>query len=96
MIIWGYRMWWQRRPTRADRRALAVPRPLAAPGSATHLGHRRRRTRGLALAWALPLFGIPLVAFLAIDLAVGGALQHRRTAGSTSGRDGSAGDPSSV
>jgi uncharacterized iron-regulated membrane protein len=21
IIIWGYRMWWQRRPTRADRRA---------------------------------------------------------------------------
>jgi plastocyanin domain-containing protein len=31
VIVWGYRMWWQRRPTRADRRALAgtPPRPAA-------------------------------------------------------------------
>ncbi|WP_433089041.1 hypothetical protein ACQP1P_22270 [Dactylosporangium sp. CA-052675] len=27
VITWGYRTWWQRRPTRADRRAPAGPPP---------------------------------------------------------------------
>ena len=36
VIVWGYRMWWQRRPTRADRRAIAgtAARPRWRPRSA--------------------------------------------------------------
>ncbi|MFF2365264.1 PepSY-associated TM helix domain-containing protein [Streptomyces sp. NPDC058122] len=80
MILWGYRMWWQRRPTRADRGAR-----LGAPPA-------RGAWRGLpygvlvpgvvvviALGWALPLFGIPLAVFLATDLIVG-AVNRRRPA----------------
>lgn len=34
MTVWGYRMWWQRRPTRADRRALlGTPPARGAPGA---------------------------------------------------------------
>jgi uncharacterized iron-regulated membrane protein len=72
VIVWGYRMWWQRRPTRAERRA-----PVGAP-PARH-AWQQLPTWGIvvgvpvvfALGWALPLFGIPLVAFLLIDLVVG-------------------------
>ncbi|MFG2308669.1 PepSY-associated TM helix domain-containing protein [Streptomyces sp. NPDC048566] len=80
VIVWGYRMWWLRRPTRADRRA-----PFGAPPA-------RGAWRGVppwalllggaavaALGWALPLFGVPLAAFLAVDLLAGAV--RRRTAG---------------
>ena len=81
VIVWGYRMWWQRRPTRADRRALAGAPPA------------RGGVRGLplwalligvpviaALGWALPLFGVTLLAFLVIDVAVRALSRRRRPA----------------
>jgi uncharacterized iron-regulated membrane protein len=79
VIVWGYRMWWQRRPTRADRRAL-VGAPPVSRGAWQNLP-----TWGIvvgvpvvfAVAWVLPLFGVPLIAFLAVDLAVG-ATRGRR------------------
>jgi uncharacterized iron-regulated membrane protein len=79
MIVWGYRMWWQRRPTRADRR-----RPLGDPPPR---GTWRHLPPGLlvggilvviALCWAIPLLGWSLVAFLAVDAVAG--LVHRRRA----------------
>ena len=73
VIVWGYRMWWQRRPTRADRRALAGP-PPAPRGAWQQLpawGIVVGVPAVLALGWVLPLFGIPLAAFLAVDVIVG-------------------------
>ncbi|RKS76715.1 putative iron-regulated membrane protein [Actinomadura pelletieri DSM 43383] len=80
VIFWGYRTWWRRRPVRADRRA-SVGRPPAR-------GAWRRLPRPLLLlgvpavllvGWAVPMLGITLVAFLAIDGLLG-ALRRRRTA----------------
>ncbi|MFI7078407.1 PepSY-associated TM helix domain-containing protein [Micromonospora sp. NPDC049903] len=82
VIVWGYRMWWQRRPTRTDRRAFAGAPPA------------RGGLRGLplwvllvgvpvtvALGWALPWFGIPLLGFLVVDTILGLAARRRgRTA----------------
>ncbi|MFE3634757.1 PepSY domain-containing protein [Streptomyces cellostaticus] len=84
VTVWGYRMWWQRRPTRSDRRAvLGAPPARGAwrtlPSWTVALGV----VVAAGLGWALPLFGVPLAAFLVVDLAVG-ALRSRRTAGSTS------------
>lgn len=68
VTFWGYRMWWQRRPTRADRRS-APPRGgwrglplwfLAVVVPVT-----------IAVGWALPLFGAPLAGFLLVDLLIG-------------------------
>jgi uncharacterized iron-regulated membrane protein len=79
MILWGYRMWWQRRPTRADRR-----RPLGDPparGTWRHLPPGLLITGILAVAalcWALPLLGWSLAIFLIIDAVTG--LLHRRRA----------------
>ncbi|WP_213457283.1 PepSY-associated TM helix domain-containing protein [Rhizomonospora bruguierae] len=78
VIVWGYRMWWQRRPTRAARRA-----PVGAPP--VRGAWQRLPTRavvvGIPLAigvgWALPLLGVSLLAFLAVDLVLG-ALAARR------------------
>ncbi|THV34654.1 Dyp-type peroxidase [Glycomyces buryatensis] len=68
MIGWGYRMWWQRRPKGA-----AVGRPYPR-------GSLRRLPWPLlavavpvvaVIGWFLPLFGIPLLAFLAVDALIG-------------------------
>ncbi|GGO13609.1 PepSY-associated TM helix domain-containing protein [Micromonospora parathelypteridis] len=81
VIVWGYRMWWQRRPTRGDRRALAGTPPT------------RGGLRGLpfwalligvpvtvAIGWALPLFGLTLLTFLVVDVVVGAVSRRRRPA----------------
>ncbi|WP_415960151.1 PepSY-associated TM helix domain-containing protein [Streptomyces sp. 021-4] len=81
VIVWGYRMWWQRRPTRADRRALA--------GRAPERGAWRRLPLPvlilgipavIALGWALPLLGVTLAGFLVVDVVVGAVRRQRRTA----------------
>ncbi|WP_405818622.1 PepSY domain-containing protein [Streptomyces sp. NBC_01390] len=77
VIVWGYRMWWQRRPTRADRRTrLGVPPARSAwrglPSWTVAVG-----IVVAAVGWVVPLFGIPLAVFLAVDLTVGAA--RRRT-----------------
>ncbi|MCH5677473.1 PepSY-associated TM helix domain-containing protein [Streptomyces gilvus] len=86
VIVWGYRMWWQRRPTRDDRRAgLGAPPARGAwrglPSWAVAVGI----VAVAVVGWVIPLFGIPLAAFLAVDLAVG-AVRNRRTAGSATAR----------
>ncbi|GLY39933.1 peptidase [Amycolatopsis sp. NBRC 101858] len=70
VIVWGYRMWWLRRPTRGDARA---GRP---PSRGTW-----RRIPGRVLApvlvvtavvgYYLPVFGLSLLGFLVVDLIVG-------------------------
>ncbi|AJF68643.1 PepSY-associated TM helix domain-containing protein [Streptomyces vietnamensis] len=72
ITFWGYRMWWQRRPTREDRSALLgkapargtwrrLPLPLLIPGIPAVA----------ALGWALPVLGCTLLAFLVVDVLVG-------------------------
>ncbi|MWA05857.1 PepSY domain-containing protein [Actinomadura sp. LD22] len=76
LLVLGYRMWWLRRPTRAQRPTLGRPPARGA--------WRRLPGRVLApvvvvaavLGYYLPLFGLPLLAFLLVDLAVG-ALRRR-------------------
>ncbi|MEH1163905.1 PepSY-associated TM helix domain-containing protein [Micromonospora sp. CPCC 205539] len=73
VIVWGYRMWWQRRPTRTDRRRAPVGTAPARgawqllPGWGIAVGV----PLVFAVGWALPLFGLTLLAFLALDLATG-------------------------
>ncbi|GAA0486185.1 membrane protein [Paractinoplanes deccanensis] len=79
VIVWGYRMWWQRRPTRADRRA-PVGAPLGTRGAWQQLppwAIVAGVPAVIALGWAVPLFGIPLAAFLLFDVATG-TIQSRR------------------
>ncbi|MBB5957331.1 putative iron-regulated membrane protein [Saccharothrix tamanrassetensis] len=80
LIALGYRMWWQRRPTRADRRA-----PL---GTAPKRGTWRQLPLWfvvpaplvlIAVGWAIPLLGLSLLAFLVLDALIG--LARKRTGG---------------
>ncbi|MFE2913209.1 PepSY-associated TM helix domain-containing protein [Kitasatospora indigofera] len=81
ITVWGYRMWWQRRPTRADRSSRfgtppargawrTVPRPLLVAGLPVVV----------ALGWALPVLGVTLAAFVVLDV-VTGLMRRTRRAG---------------
>lgn len=70
VIVWGYRMWWQRRPT-GTRLAVGPPpkrgawRGIPLPWLAVTVAVTA------AVGWALPLLGVTLIAFLLVDVAVG-------------------------
>lgn len=67
VIVLGYRMWWQRRPTRSRPRSLGRPYPR---GSFLALSRPLRATVALscaAVGWAMPVLGISLAGFLLID-----------------------------
>jgi uncharacterized iron-regulated membrane protein len=77
-IVLGYRMWWQRRPTRGS--AWAVGRPPLRGG----LRRLHPATAALvvltavAVGWFLPLLGLSLAAFVLVDLGL--AARKRRRA----------------
>ncbi|MFJ3584073.1 PepSY-associated TM helix domain-containing protein [Streptomyces sp. NPDC090127] len=63
LIVWGYRMWWLRRPGRPVARGTwrKVPPTMLLPLlAATAL-----------VGWFVPMLGLSLVAFLAVDLTLG-------------------------
>ncbi|MHA6796784.1 PepSY-associated TM helix domain-containing protein [Pseudonocardia bannensis] len=77
-IVLGYRMWWRRRPTRG-RGGRAVPR-----------GQFRRASQpvgfvavlaAVVVGWFAPLFGISLLAFLAVDGLLGRRARSRTAGG---------------
>ncbi|MEV0563551.1 PepSY domain-containing protein [Dactylosporangium sp. NPDC050588] len=76
VIVWGYRMWWQRRPTRTltgappARGAWRRVRPPVLIAGIVVTG---------AIGWALPTFGVTLAAFIVIDV-IAGLLRRRRAA----------------
>jgi uncharacterized iron-regulated membrane protein len=77
MIVWGYRMWWLRRPTRT-RFGRPYPR-----GSLRRLPLRvlvPLIAITVVVGWFLPVFGLSLLAFLAVDVLLGrrGGQSERR------------------
>lgn len=72
IIIRGYRMWWQRRPTRgATRRPVGRPPVRGGLRRAPTLGVIALTTAAVAVGWFLPLLGITLLAFLLLDAMIG-------------------------
>ncbi|MCG5434034.1 PepSY domain-containing protein [Mycobacterium sp. MYCO198283] len=76
IVLLGYRMWWQRRPTRGT---WARPRPPARGALRSFPVAARAGVVALALAvsWFLPLFGLSFAAFVAVDVAVAAATRRR-------------------
>lgn len=82
LVLSGYRMWWQRRPTRG-----AVPwwrpgRPAArgAWRSAPPAGLAVLGVVSLVVGWFLPVLGVSLAAFLLVDALLGVRARRRTTA----------------
>lgn len=77
MIGWGYRMWWQRRPRHGSALRFGSPFPRGAL--------RRLPLPVLVLAglgvllvgWFLPLLGLSVLAFLAVDALLALRARHR-------------------
>ncbi|MFJ8646513.1 PepSY-associated TM helix domain-containing protein [Streptomyces sp. NPDC093546] len=83
LILWGYRMWWLRRPTKERTLSFGRPVPRGAwrKVAATLL---LPLAAGTALVgWFVPMLGISLLAFLVLDAALG-ALAARRASQSAS------------
>jgi uncharacterized iron-regulated membrane protein len=78
VIVWAYRMWWQRRPTRTDRTALLGAPPARGAWRQTHpVVAVLAVLVAAAVGWALPVLGVTLAAFLLIDLIIGGVHRWR-------------------
>ncbi|WP_405181507.1 PepSY domain-containing protein [Nocardia sp. NBC_01377] len=71
VIVRGYRMWWQRRPTRGAAWALGRPPLRGGIAQAPLAGILVPAVLAVAVGWFLPLLGVTLLGFLAIDLIIG-------------------------
>ncbi|MDN5688090.1 MAG: PepSY domain-containing protein [Brachybacterium sp.] len=76
MILWGYLMWWQRRPTRGGRRTGRPPR-RGALTRAPWWGVVLVLLGAVGIGLMLPLMGASLAAFVVLD-TVHGRLTARR------------------
>ncbi|UZF43007.1 PepSY-associated TM helix domain-containing protein [Rhodococcus rhodochrous] len=77
VIVRGYQLWWQRRPTRGSRR-VARP-PLRGTWRRLHpVTVVAVVAAAVAIGWFAPLLGLSLLAFVLVDVAVG-LLQRRRS-----------------
>lgn len=79
MVVWGYLMWWQRRPTRAPQRPVGKAPARGALRHAPWWGTALALLIATGIGIFLPLMGISLAAFLLVDLAVGWRAIRRRT-----------------
>lgn len=77
VIVWGYRMWWQRRPTGTRFAVGPAPRRggwRAVPPVALLIV----ATLTVAVGCFMPVLGVTLLAFLVIDLVIGGIRALRK------------------
>lgn len=84
LVVWGYRMWWHRRPTRRDR-ASRVATPLGSGCAPSQVAVIVVGGIGLVTSLIYPLLGVSLVAFMLFDVAR--SILRRSTRGQ---RDGAA------
>ncbi|MGC2941284.1 PepSY-associated TM helix domain-containing protein [Brevibacterium sp. FAM 24638] len=71
MVVWGYIMWWQRRPKHDPSRRFGVLPPRGALLNAPWWGIGAVGLAALGIGVLLPMVGISLVVFLIIDVVLG-------------------------
>ncbi|MEE1928623.1 PepSY-associated TM helix domain-containing protein [Streptomyces sp. TRM 70351] len=79
LILWGYAMWWNRRSGQAPRYAVGRPYPRGGlPRTPPRVLLPLLAAAALA-GWFVPLLGLSLLAFLAVDTGLGAlARRHGR------------------
>ncbi|CAL9337560.1 hypothetical protein SUDANB121_00211 [Nocardiopsis dassonvillei] len=80
LVVWGYRMWWLRRPARAGTWALGRPAARGAWWALPWWGRAAVVAAALAVAWLLPLFAVSLAAFVLVDLVLAARARRRAAA----------------
>lgn len=81
LIVWGYRMWWRR----GRGSAFGRPVPRGAWQQVPPLVLVPSMAAVAVLGYFVPLFGIPLAAFVAVDVLLG-EIAHRRGRGTPAAR----------
>lgn len=72
VLVLGYLMWWQRRPTRrATRLAVGTPPRRGVLGRTSPWLTVPLVLAALAVGWFVPLVGLSLLGFLIVDVALG-------------------------
>ncbi|ULE35218.1 PepSY-associated TM helix domain-containing protein [Mycobacterium sp. IDR2000157661] len=71
VVVRGYVMWWQRRPTRGSAWAVGRPPVRGSIGSLHPAAITLVLVAAVAIGWALPLLGLSLAVFVVVDLVVG-------------------------
>ncbi|MBT2366435.1 PepSY domain-containing protein [Streptomyces sp. ISL-10] len=80
LIVWGYRMWWQRRPTKERTLSAGRPVPRGAWRKAPLTALLPLAVVTALVGWFVPMLGISLLVFLAIDIALGAVSKARARA----------------
>ncbi|MFD6419983.1 PepSY-associated TM helix domain-containing protein [Streptomyces sp. NPDC060194] len=71
LIVWGYRMWWLRRPTQDRVRSAGRPYPRGSLRRLPAAWSVPLGAAALLVGWFVPLLGLSLLAFLVVDTALG-------------------------
>jgi uncharacterized iron-regulated membrane protein len=79
MVVWGYLMWWRRRPTRATGLTFGAAPVRGSLHRAPWPAMAGVAVVAVGLGVFFPLLGISLAAFLLLDLALGAVAARRTT-----------------
>ncbi|MER6997848.1 PepSY domain-containing protein [Streptomyces sp. NPDC000410] len=71
LIVWGYRMWWLRRPTKDRRLSMGRPMPRGAWRKVPVTALLPLAAGTALVGWFIPMLGISLLVFLAADVVLG-------------------------
>jgi uncharacterized iron-regulated membrane protein len=77
LVVWGYRMWWLRRPTKERGLGAGRPMPRGAWRKVPVTTLLPLAAATALTGWFLPLLGLSLLAFLALDIALGALSKAR-------------------
>ncbi|MFD9420040.1 PepSY-associated TM helix domain-containing protein [Streptomyces goshikiensis] len=80
LVFWGYRMWWLRRPTKDRALSFGRPQPRGAWRKAPVTLLLPLAAVTAVVGWFVPMLGISLIAFLAIDVLLGFVAGRRAAA----------------
>ncbi|TDQ52260.1 PepSY-associated TM helix domain-containing protein [Actinorugispora endophytica] len=85
MVFWGYRMWWQRRPTTGSGFAMGRPFPRGAWRRLPWWVKAATVVVAVGVGFLLPVLGVSLLFFLAVDVLVGAWHRGRARDGAIQG-----------
>ncbi len=80
LIARGYQMWWQRRPRRSGALAVGLPPARGALRRTSSPAAVAVAVVAVVVGWYVPLLGLSLLGFVAVDAALG-IRQRRRESG---------------
>ncbi|MET9700720.1 PepSY domain-containing protein [Streptomyces sp. NPDC006529] len=79
LVFWGYRMWWLRRPTKDRTLSVGRAQPRGAWRKAPVTLLLPLVAATALVGWFVPLLGISLLCFLAVDMVLGAVARRGRS-----------------